>query len=339
MADQSKKLMSKEPVLATDGTLERWRKRRSNLVVVGAFLAVVLIEVVLIYTTDLRIVGVASTVLVCVVVFMYLVYMKSSHRLEPGIEWAGYGHLYLFALREANLDHDVRSASDRRLRFWTQNRGAIGGRIEVSAIGVRWSIGRISRLAGVSGEVYIPWSSVQKVQVGTVPGTVVRKSGGGMSITLNDGHQLHSQFIGSKGDLLRVLTDLRLNERRADRHCSCPHVPEAWDGSSEGGVPDSPPSWGKIASMVKPSTDPDDLGSVVIKRRNILQDVVRSYAVFIDGVIVGKIWAFQTKVFTVVLGPHELQLKIVNTGKSCSDVFKINVSPGNRLVFRTHARV
>ena len=213
MADQSKKLMSKEPVLATDGTLERWRKRRSNLVVVGAFLAVVLIEVVLIYATDLRIVGVASTVLVCVVVFMYLVYMKSSHRLEPGIEWAGYGHLYLFALREANLDHDVRSASDRRLRFWTQNRGAIGGRIEVSAIGVRWSIGRISRLAGVSGEVYIPWSSVQKVQVGTVPGTVVRKSGGGMSITLNDGHQLHSQFIGSKGDLLRVLTDLRLNER------------------------------------------------------------------------------------------------------------------------------
>ena len=104
------------------------------------------------------------------------------------------------------------------------------------------------------------------------------------------------------------------------------------------GVPDSPPSWGKIASMVKPSTDPDDLGSVVIKRRNILQDVVRSYAVFIDGVIVGKIWAFQTKVFTVVLGPHELQLKIVNTGKSCSDVFKIDVSPGNRLVFRTHAR-
>ena len=54
--------------------------------------------------------------------------------------------------------------------------------------------------------------------------------------------------------------------------------------------------------------------------------------------VVGKIWAFQTKVFTVVPGPHELQLKIVNTGKSCSDVFKIDVSPGNRLVFRTHAR-
>jgi hypothetical protein len=55
-------------------------------------------------------------------------------------------------------------------------------------------------------------------------------------------------------------------------------------------------------------------------------------------VIVGRIWAFQTKAFTVAPGPHELQLKIINTGKSCSDVFKIDVNPGSRLVFRTHAR-
>ena len=86
------------------------------------------------------------------------------------------------------------------------------------------------------------------------------------------------------------------------------------------------------------STEPGILGSVVIKRRNILQDVVRSYAVFIDEAVVGKMWAFQTKVFTVAPGPHELQLKIVNTGKSCSEVFKIDVGPGDRLVFRTHAR-
>jgi len=90
--------------------------------------------------------------------------------------------------------------------------------------------------------------------------------------------------------------------------------------------------------MAGPSTDPGILGSVVIKRRNTLQDAVRSYAVFIDGVAVGKMWAFQAKVFTVSPGPHELQLKIVNTGKSCSEVFKIDVGPGDRLVFRTHAR-
>jgi hypothetical protein len=90
--------------------------------------------------------------------------------------------------------------------------------------------------------------------------------------------------------------------------------------------------------MAERSAGPGNLGSVVIKRRNILQDAVRSYAVFIDGVIVGKVWAFQTKMFTVAPGPHELQVKIINTGKSCSDVFKIDVRPGSRLVFRTHAR-
>jgi hypothetical protein len=93
--------------------------------------------------------------------------------------------------------------------------------------------------------------------------------------------------------------------------------------------------WDKLAAMTRSLVE---AGSVVIRRRNIVQDAVRSYAVFIDGVIVGKIWAFQTKVFTVVPGPHELQLKIINTGKSCSAVFKIDVNSGSRLVFRTHAR-
>jgi hypothetical protein len=100
----------------------------------------------------------------------------------------------------------------------------------------------------------------------------------------------------------------------------------------------SPHSWGKIATMAGPSPDPGNLVSVVIKRRNIVQYVVRSYAVVIDGLVVGKIWAFQTKGFTVAPERHELQLEIVNTGRSCSDVFKIDVNPGNRLVFRTHAR-
>jgi hypothetical protein len=90
--------------------------------------------------------------------------------------------------------------------------------------------------------------------------------------------------------------------------------------------------------MTEPSKDSDSLGSVVIKRRNIVQDAVRSYAVFIDGVTVGKVWAFQTKVLSVAPGPHELQLKIVDTGRSCSEVFKIDVIPGGRLVFRTQSR-
>lgn len=90
--------------------------------------------------------------------------------------------------------------------------------------------------------------------------------------------------------------------------------------------------------QVTRTSDESGLAIVVIKRRNILQDAARSYAVFIDGAVVGKMWAFQTKIFPLVPGPHELQLKIVNTGRSCSDVFKIDVKARDRVVFRTHFR-
>jgi hypothetical protein len=203
--------MSTERFAATDPTSERWRKRQwGSLLVSVGFVALVVIEVLSIRDDTMKIVGVVATALICAAAFTYLAYMGSPHRLRTGTKWAGYGNLSLFALREANLDHEVRSTSDRRLRFWTQNRGAIGGRMEVLASGLRWSIGPISRLAGVSGEVFIPWTSIMKVEVGTVPGTIVRKSGGGISVTLNDGHQLDGHFIGAKGDLVRVLDGLSL---------------------------------------------------------------------------------------------------------------------------------
>jgi hypothetical protein len=79
-------------------------------------------------------------------------------------------------------------------------------------------------------------------------------------------------------------------------------------------------------------------GCIVVKRRNIVQDTGRSYTVFIDGSAVGKIWAMQTKSFEVTPGIHSLQLKIVNTGRSCSDIFQVDVAPAGQLVFRTHFR-
>jgi hypothetical protein len=79
-------------------------------------------------------------------------------------------------------------------------------------------------------------------------------------------------------------------------------------------------------------------GEIVVKRRNVLQDAVRSYTVFIDDKPVGKMWAFQTKSFEVSSGAHQLQLKIVHTGKSCSDIFPVEVAPEGRYVFRTHSR-
>jgi hypothetical protein len=89
--------------------------------------------------------------------------------------------------------------------------------------------------------------------------------------------------------------------------------------------------------MTEPGDEPQ-AGSITIRRRNLVQDVVRSYTVFIDNTPVGKMWAFQTKTFAVAPGRHEVQLKIINTGRSCSDVFLVMVKPGDHIVFRTHSR-
>jgi hypothetical protein len=90
-------------------------------------------------------------------------------------------------------------------------------------------------------------------------------------------------------------------------------------------------------SKVRSTSNETDNGCIVVKRRNIVHDVVRSYTVFVDDQAVGKMWAFQTKAFSAPPGPHVLQLKITS-GRSCSDVFQVDVPPGERLVFRTHFR-
>lgn len=77
---------------------------------------------------------------------------------------------------------------------------------------------------------------------------------------------------------------------------------------------------------------------MVIKRRNLIQDAVRSYTVFIGDAAVGKMWAFQTKTFAVSPGHHDVQLRIINIGRSCSDVFRVKVTPGGRIVLRTQSR-
>ena len=72
--------------------------------------------------------------------------------------------------------------------------------------------------------------------------------------------------------------------------------------------------------------------------RSVIQDVARSYTVFIDGVAEGKIWTFQTKSFEIATRRHEFRLKIVDTGRSCSDPSGVDVAPRGRVVFRTHFR-
>lgn len=124
--------------------------------------------------------------------------------------------------------------------------------------------------------------------------------------------------------------------RARTRHFACALAQHVRARGSPSRSPDRPS--GTISKVTATFNESGELGYIVVKRRNVLQDVVRSYTVFIDGVAVGKMWAFQTKSFGVVPGRHELQLKIVHTGRSCSDVFRVDATPGSRLVFQTHFR-
>ena len=82
----------------------------------------------------------------------------------------------------------------------------------------------------------------------------------------------------------------------------------------------------------------EEQAAIVVKRRTIIQDLVRSYTVFIDGTDRGKVWAFQSKRFDVQPGDHSLRLAIIRTGTASSDDLKLSIAPGQTLTVRTHGR-
>jgi hypothetical protein len=77
---------------------------------------------------------------------------------------------------------------------------------------------------------------------------------------------------------------------------------------------------------------------IVVERRTWLQDAVRSYRVFVDGETVGRIWALQTKSFSITPGKHTFQLRIVATGRSCSEEIEVDLAAGQTVYVRTVGR-
>jgi hypothetical protein len=82
-------------------------------------------------------------------------------------------------------------------------------------------------------------------------------------------------------------------------------------------------------------TGAEQPGTICIVRRQLWQDILRRYTVFIDHIAVGKVAAFQSRRYAVDPGKHTVQLRIVNTGKSRSDEFSIEVVSGQTRVLRT----
>jgi hypothetical protein len=77
--------------------------------------------------------------------------------------------------------------------------------------------------------------------------------------------------------------------------------------------------------------------TLVIKRRAI-QDLARSYAVFLDEAHVGKLCGFQTGNYKVTPGPHKVRLAIINTGSASSGDVEVDVPMGSTRVLRTVGR-
>jgi DivIVA domain-containing protein len=77
---------------------------------------------------------------------------------------------------------------------------------------------------------------------------------------------------------------------------------------------------------------------IVVSRRNVIQDAVRRYSVFIDDERVGTLSAWRTGFFEVSPGHHVVRLRI-DSGYSSSDDVLVDVAVGNVEHLRTWARV
>jgi hypothetical protein len=192
---------------ASERTTSRWRNDQKWLLLrTLPFGGVILIEVFA-SSGRLRLLILSCTFLAfCFTIFGLILFNRRMRGRPMGNGWSGYGYVSAFALRKAGIAGSIEFKSEGRLRYWTQGRGMIGGRMGLDASGLQLSFGMLSRVAGVKGEVCIPWNSIRNVEVGKVPGVLFGGSGGGISIDLISGYRLDGRFVGSSEKLLLALS-------------------------------------------------------------------------------------------------------------------------------------
>jgi hypothetical protein len=188
-------------------TISRWKSKQRQLLMASfPFVGVIVIEIIAVRGERLPLV----VLLTLAVLLMFLLVLSSVRRLgrrgHKNVAWKGNGFVNASELRKSGLDQNVEYGSERRLRYWTQGRGMIGGRIEVLPLGLNLTFGFLARVAGVRGAFLIPWDFVRSIEVGKVPGILLKSSGGGFTVELTNGHRLDGQFTGSKQELLDALS-------------------------------------------------------------------------------------------------------------------------------------
>jgi hypothetical protein len=197
----------------SDETRERWAASQRRILGFGvvAGISFVLLVVSGVARGGLLIAAVVVVVVYALVAGSY-VYRRSSRFLPAGAVWAAASSVHVAAIRSAGLAGNLVVKRERTFRFLTRGVGAVMGRLEVGRRGLRWSSGWSARLLGVRGEFEIPWTSIERIEVGDVPGTV-RQLGGGIAVHLKDRHRLDAQFLGSTHDLREALAQSPLENR------------------------------------------------------------------------------------------------------------------------------
>jgi hypothetical protein len=187
-------------------TRARWGKRQKALrLATIPFGLIVVLRLVTSKGNVFAITLVATVVVMVVATAIYVFYRGSADRFPKGSLWAGTGTLRLDAIERANFQGNIRFKSKLRLNFWTQWRREVGARLQVVPDGLRWNFRLVAWLAGVRGFVFIPWSDVDRVQIGDVPGALNKGLGGGYNVQLKTGIELDGTFVGSRSLLLSAL--------------------------------------------------------------------------------------------------------------------------------------
>ena len=191
---------------APASTRKRWGQRQAPLLVLGLFAgAATIVNVVSAHSPALwAFVG----ILLLAIPGWVIGYPRYRRlHLPTGALWAGYGSVRMSDLVRAGIFDDIHVKSDRRLKFWTLGLGSLGGRLEVTADGMRLRLGIIARLGGAAGSTLVPWQDIREIQVGDVPGMINRGVGGGIRIILKSGAAVDGTFLGVRSALLSALAE------------------------------------------------------------------------------------------------------------------------------------
>jgi DivIVA domain-containing protein len=116
-----------------------------------------------------------------------------------------------------------------------------------------------------------------------------------------------------------------------DRKRSCLETPSCCPVAQRGTMCD-------IRTMRGPESPPAGQAIIGIARHNLMSGLLRSYSVFIDRQLVGRLWTRQSGSYVVSPGHHEVCLRVGRRKMAVSPQMELDVNAGDVRSFRTGSK-